>query len=362
MDKGNENSSVKVATERAGRDGILRTARHTAGGVLRAMGLERSVLRGLARLEMSVGRAPSFDMHFGLLEQLRRLRTGSDGELKRARYGDRDGPTILFASMRGAPYLMAFETMLAYRLMSEGARPVFLTCENLPHCNNRSRDMPTPKDICGKCLRRSEEIFDAAGLPLSKLSDFIGPEVWEKAPELTGGLTVDECFHYSYEGVPLGALCEVSVTRYLCQDAILAGERFAPVWRDFLTGAIVLCEAYKEVYNRIRPDILVVNNGRFFWFGIALHMARERGIKIVSYEGMGERSPSHGQTWYFRGGSAAASWWTHGRSCFSSSMVACTARPEASTSRTPMARAGGASSSATISVRCMSCALANGRG
>jgi hypothetical protein len=217
-----------------------------------------------------------------------------------------NGPTILFPHMRGQSYGLAFETLLAQRLRFDGARPIFLACQNLPLCDNRYISEPAQSDICKYCLQTSKAYAKQMNLPSYSLSDLVSGESYKRAYDLTRSISLDNCFHYRYRGVPVGELCEVSVTHYLCLDVQESTSSEAlQTWRDFLTGAIVLVDAYEEALSRFQPDILFLWNGRFFWNSIVIWMAKRRGIRVVSYE-TSWRNWEAGKYWFFRQEIAAA--------------------------------------------------------
>jgi hypothetical protein len=240
------------------------------------------------------------------LFQLRRVMHKSKSVLSEMAQLSVDGPIVLFPHMRGQSYGLAFETLLAQRLRFDGARPIFLACQDLPLCDNRYIDEPADPDICRYCLQTSKAYTKQMNLPLYTLSDLVSEESYKKAYEFTRSLALNSCFHCQYRGVPIGELCEVSVTHYLCLDVQeSASSEALQTWRDFLTGAIVLVDAYDEALSRFKPDILFVWNGRFFWNSVVLWMAQRRGIRIVSYE-TGLRNWEAGKYWLFRQEIAAA--------------------------------------------------------
>lgn len=216
------------------------------------------------------------------------------------------GPRVLFPHMRGSPYGLAFETFVAQRLRFDGAQPVFMACEDLPLCDNRYIDTPNNPGICKYCLERNRSYVAQMGLPSYKLTDLVGRASYNAAYEATQSLDLDQCFQFHYRNVPIGELCEVSVTHYLCRDVQECDSSEAlQVWRDFLTGAIVLVDAYEEAFSRFQPDVLFVWNGRLFWNSIALWMAQRRGIKVASYETSWLKWDP-GKEWIFRRDIAAA--------------------------------------------------------
>jgi hypothetical protein len=240
------------------------------------------------------------------LFQLRSIMHKSKSVLSEIAQFSVDGPIVLFPHMRGQSYGLAFETLLAQRLRFDGARPVFLACQDLPLCDNRYIDKPADPDICRYCLQTNRAYAKQMSLPLYTLSDLVSEESYKRAYELTRFLSLDSCLHYQYRGVPIGELCEVSVTHYLCLDVQESTSSEAlQTWRDFLTGSIVLVDAYDEALSRFQPDILFVWNGRLFWNSVVLWMAQRRGIRIVSYE-TSWRNWEAGKYWLFRQEIAAA--------------------------------------------------------
>ena len=241
-----------------------------------------------------------------LLFQLHRIMRKSKSAVTEMAQLSGRGPRVLFPHMRGQSYGLAFETLLAQRLRFDGAQPIFIACQDLPLCDNRYIARPTNPDICKYCLQTNKSYAKQMNLPLYTLTDLVGTESYNTAYETTQSLSLDKCFHYQYRNVPIGELCEVSVTHYLCRDVReCAPSEALQVWRDFLTGAIVLVDAYEEAFSRFQPDILFVWNGRLFWNGIGLWMAQRRGIRVISYE-TAWRNWEAGKYWYFRQEIAAA--------------------------------------------------------
>jgi len=229
--------------------------------------------------------------------QLERIMNKSQLVLQELEAMNHDGPRVLFVHMHGSHYLLGLETFLAHRLRFEGAQPVFMTCEKLPWCNNRRIDaQPDYPGICADCLKRNMNFVTRMQLPIRRLSDFTTPAIYREAKEYVPDLSLEACIRAEYHGVPIGELCEVSVARYLCKDALVARGPELQIWRDFIASSVILVNAYEKAFEEIAPDILIVNSGRFFWYAIAHYMAVERGMRAFSYEGDGGK----GARWFFR--------------------------------------------------------------
>ena len=238
--------------------------------------------------------------------------------LKEVKKNLKNGPVILFPHMRGGNYLLNFETLLAKRLQLEGAKPIFMACENLPQCNNRSIDLPINPNICKNCLKTNKYYSKLMRLPLYKLTDLTGKESYKKAYQVANSLSIKDCINYKYKNVPIGQLCEASVTRYLCRDSFTDNsDESLKVWRDYLCGAIVLVDAYEKAFLKFKPDIIFQCNGKVFWNSIIYWMAKERKVRNISYESSFDISNLKiGDNWIFREGIPVAEldlgdYWNH---------------------------------------------------
>ena len=196
----------------------------------------------------------------------------------------KNGPRILILNMRGDGYLLGLEIPLAHRLQMEGAQVSFLACHDLPQCNNRSIDSPTPPSICRDCSDASARLVNAGRMPLHSIADFVEHDVYYQAMKGTSALTAEECFRFEYRGIPVGRSCEVSVARYLCRDAMAEDDLAVKTWRQYVAGGIVLAEAYYRLFDLERPDIIFLCNGDFFWYSIAFEVATRLGVRAVTYE------------------------------------------------------------------------------
>jgi len=212
----------------------------------------------------------------------------------------KDGPVILFPHMRGGNYLLNFETFLAKRLQFEGAKPIFMACENLPQCNNRSIDLPINLNICKNCLKTNKYYSKLMRLPMYSLTDFVNIESYHEVYEVINSLSIKDCINYIYKNVPVGKLCEVSISRYLCRDAFTDNsDEGLKAWRAYICAAIVLVDVYKKAFRKLKPEIIFLCSGRFFWYSIVHWIAQKQKIRVVSYENAFNFS-KRGSQWTFR--------------------------------------------------------------
>jgi len=236
-----------------------------------------------------------FSSSYNHLEQLRKLANECKSKLNKSTFEPR---RVLFIHMHGSDYLLTFEGILVNRLRLEGVEPSYLTCSALPLCNNRRYfTVPDYPAICMNCNQHNRDHAEIIGCELKFLGEYERNGIRTLAQHATTELSLEQCLEFVWDGVPLGTLCAVSVSRYLCRDARNI-DRPSDLWyfRRFLESGVILVDSLKTALMQLKPNVIIQNSGRFFWYAIADFIARERNIKVVSYEGDG----GFGRTWMFR--------------------------------------------------------------
>ena len=215
-----------------------------------------------------------------------------------------DRGTIIFPHMRGSEYLLTFECMLASRLTLEGYKVVFLACTGLPICSNMMHSDGEDKSLlCSTCRKFTKDFVRRFGFDVFDVDDFLETAERKRLmddPALSGPGDIREI---RYKGLDLLDLTEVSVSRELCSDALskINEKNVQTLWKEYIKGAVVLYEAYTRVLDRIKPDIVILPNGGFYWYSVMVKAAEDKRIRYVTYEsdfrpgGCGD-----GGSWYFK--------------------------------------------------------------
>ncbi len=232
--------------------------------------------------------------HRNFQEQLKRLSVACKVNFKLAPETHR----VLFIHMHSSDYLLALEGVLVNRLRLEGVEPAYLSCSSLPLCNNRRYfTAPDHSELCAQCNQRNHNNAIILGCDLKEVGEFESDNIRYLAHQATESLSLEQCLDFTWEGVPLGKLCAVSTSRFLCREARNITTA-SDLWyfRRFLESGIILADSLRRALLFLKPTVIVQNSGRFFWYAIADHLARENKIGVVSYEGDG----GFGRTWMFR--------------------------------------------------------------
>lgn len=206
---------------------------------------------------------------------------------------------VFILNPRGNWYIGLNQGILAGRLQMAGLKPHFFLCQDLPVCNNRSVVSPGNNQTCDNCLKLSRCMVDIFGFSYDTLNDLINDDVHVEARDLTKNLAIDDIDKFKYRDMPFGEYIRVSASSYFFRGSPEHTPQALEILRGFLYGLIVLYHAYNRLFRNIsKDDILLILNGRFFWYRLAYEMAKQRGLHIVTYADFGSIGGS-GKRWMF---------------------------------------------------------------
>jgi len=214
-------------------------------------------------------------------------------------------PRILFFNLRDWPGEVALMATLARALMLRGAHCTFLTCGGgLPACDAVSIQAPVLPP-CHSCSYNGVRWLEALRLPHHPRREFVKDAAVRQAQRRCATLSGVECEAFTYHGVPLGRLIDVSVAWILRRETstALAADEALSLYRNLLASGIVAVQWLEEALHRLQPDILFMPSGLFFAEAIAAHLAEREGIPYTTFEG-GLR----GGTWAFAHDAPAGHW------------------------------------------------------
>ena len=97
-------------------------------------------------------------------------------------------------------------------------------------------------------------------------------------------MSLDELFAVDDEGLPLGALVSIPVRWFLLASRIEDDPLAALTARRFLRSARRVARGVGAALDDIRPEVVLMLNGLFFFESIANAICRSRGIDVVIYE------------------------------------------------------------------------------
>ena len=196
------------------------------------------------------------------------------------------GRRLLVLSFRGWSTHLSIETVLGHAVARRGWVPVFVTCGGrLPICDVMPIHAAPPMP-CRSCSEYATGAIGAAGFDVLRLRDVVEMgSVSADARRMVADLSsVDECARFVAHGLPLGQLVRTSVAWFLSRGTLAEDPAVLRTYRAFLVSGLVLAAGFDRVLDRVRPDRLLVLNGRFFAEAIITAMASQRGLGWTAYE------------------------------------------------------------------------------
>ena len=194
-----------------------------------------------------------------------------------------DGFNILFFTVRGWPYHVAIDAILALRLHQKGHHVEFLDCMReldnaLCHVGD-IHALEKYKAPCAHCNKVKNNYY-RQWFPSTSLG-VASKQAQNILPKLET-LDLEGCRRFEYAGLSLGSIAELSVIWYLCRAQI--GDADVPLFRRALRTAILVADRFPVHLERTEPDCVVMLNGSFVAEAVARKICEEKGIRYVTHE------------------------------------------------------------------------------
>jgi len=97
-------------------------------------------------------------------------------------------------------------------------------------------------------------------------------------------LGLDELPDVVHAGLPLGRLVDIPAKWFLMRGDLDGEPLAAPTLRRFLRAGRPVVDRTAALLDELRPDVVLLLNGLFFFEAIAWALCRDRGIDVVTYE------------------------------------------------------------------------------
>jgi hypothetical protein len=199
---------------------------------------------------------------------------------------DLSGPPVLFFNASTRIHRIsqngAFGLLASWAIQRAGVPVRHAVCRaGMDLCilgtNPRNPSEPPP---CKPCIRLSSTLFSQdATLPVGFDASRWGELTSELAGESLEGLTA-----WQARGIPVGELCLPGLRWAFRRHHLPDDEGTRSVFRRYLVSAVSLADAFERILDDIKPRALVVFNGIFFPEAVARHVAKVRGIPVVTHE------------------------------------------------------------------------------
>lgn len=175
---------------------------------------------------------------------------------------------------------------MAMALQLRGHSLSGILCDGLlPLCElNLGPTIRPPCEVCIKTLSRPEEAF---GFEYDRLKQFLLPEDLEQANELVENTPVELLKELVVDGVPVGVLASRELQRYY--RGFVFEPAKDPAFKTWLISGVLHTWLSQRWLDSVQPEIVGVCSGRTLPTACIFEIARQRGIPIVTWDGVASR-------------------------------------------------------------------------
>jgi hypothetical protein len=195
------------------------------------------------------------------------------------------GSRVLILSMRSWRVHKVWEALIGRGLAERGASVSVVICDGLPRCDMFNFETPGYSAVhCRACQAYTEQIFALSGLRVEQVSAYLRPADAADARSLVVAWTGDYG-DFTADGLALGDLVRPSLMRTLLRGTLDSQDELTQrLYCEYLEGSILLARALRQMLDVVLPDTLMLLNGTFFAERIAMAIAAERGLDVVTHE------------------------------------------------------------------------------
>ena len=183
-----------------------------------------------------------------------------------------------------------YTAILAYALRLRGADPYIVYCDaaldgcervTVLHMPPEQFTREGPAQVCPSCYPAAERLYRTLGLPVFRLSEFLGTEAYDRAERFLGALAPADYYQFSYRGLSLGPQVEATVARFLFSHAPTLEPPARGIAQRCARGAVLMAEAMLAMHERLSPEVVFHNFGAYVSRGTAWLVAQAAGARSI---------------------------------------------------------------------------------
>lgn len=200
-------------------------------------------------------------------------------------------PIVFFKASTGIDdfsWNSGFHLLVSWALRLKGIPVAYFACHaGMSKCvlgTNRDdvyRPMP-----CKMCIAQSKTLY--AGVPADGGAgtqvNWFDFERDEKLASAVAPLSLQELMKFEWQDLPLGALCLPGLRWILRIHHLTDDESTRYLLREYILSAWNVARKFSKFLDETQPRAVVVFNGQFFPEATAAHLARKRGLRVVTHE------------------------------------------------------------------------------
>jgi len=210
----------------------------------------------------------------------------------------KEPPVAFFKASTGIDDLSwnaGYHLLTTWALRLQGIPVAYFACDaGMSKCVlGTNRDNPHKDMPCKSCVYQSKTLY--ANVPDSRLpipnSQFTKSHVtWfnfdrdEQLASRIANLSLPELMTFEHETIPLGPLCLPGLRWILRVHHLTDDEPTRYLLREYILSAWNVAQKFDKFLDETNPRAVIVFNGQFFPEATAAHLARKRGIRVITHE------------------------------------------------------------------------------
>ncbi len=205
------------------------------------------------------------------------------------------GPRVMFATSLGIHFgVTRLDSLLAAALKLRGAETSVLLCDAaLAAC--MAADMSwygslqefsekgLHPGVCRSCFAPAADMFESLGVTVLRYSSFLDAARMHEIDRLSASLALEDIKSYKVGGVAVGEHAWAGTLRFLARGTLVPALGHDDVLRRYFKAALTTEAVAREAFRRHAPDVVVAHHGIYVPQGIVAHVARELGIRVVTW-------------------------------------------------------------------------------
>jgi len=202
-------------------------------------------------------------------------------------------PVVFFKASTGIDDLSwnsGFHLLASWALRLRGVPVLYFACRaGMSHCVlGTNRDHPQKKPPCKSCIYQSSILY--SGVERAQNDPSQGGVEWfnyqrdARLAESISQLSLPELMHFSWHGLPLGALCLPGLRWILRIHHLKDDEDTRLLLREYILSAWNIAQKFSTLLERSQPRAVIVFNGQFYPEATARYIALQRGVRVITHE------------------------------------------------------------------------------
>ena len=200
-------------------------------------------------------------------------------------------PIVFFKASTGIDDLSwnsGFHLLASWALRLNGIPIAYFACHSgMSHCVlGTNRDNVRKAPPCKSCIYQSKTLY--AGVYDSmhtdtqvRWFDFHRDGQLSKA---LAHLPLEKLMTFEWQNIPLGSLCLPGLRWILRIHHLNDDESTCYLLREYILSAWNIAQKFSRFLDETNPRAVVVFNGQFYPEAIARHIARQRGLRVITHE------------------------------------------------------------------------------